>query len=184
MRKIIWYKRGANVETNRRSPKYTTWVQTEVRDVADGDGGKQLILLIRRLLLSGCNTSHQRNSEVFLLWCCPGTWFSVSACRRPAVALLKQADLSCCIITNLLVGVARCFDISTLLSKRTEGRGAHYEEINVNCYYKLLPLVFPAYPTRLALEVVKLILSKSTLQEKFRAFTWACPSLNAGRRHL
>lgn len=50
----------------------------------------------------------------------------------------------------------------TLLSQRTEGKLAHYEGMNVNCHYKLLPLVFSECPTYMALEVVRLILRKST----------------------
>lgn len=74
---------------------------------------------------------------------------SDSQSHLSAMALLKQADLSLVIITKLLVGIARIFDISTLLSGTTEGRWAHYEGMNVNGHYELLPLVFSEYPTSL-----------------------------------
>lgn len=69
------------------------------------------------------------------------------------------------IITKLLMGIARHFDISTLLFQSTEGNLAHFEGMNVNCCYKLLPLVFSECPTHMPLEVVRLILRKYILSE-------------------
>lgn len=66
------------------------------------------------------------------------------------MALLKQADLSSVIITKLLVGITKYFDVSTLLSNTTEGT-ARYEGMNVNDHYQLLPLVFSEYPTTLGI---------------------------------
>lgn len=72
--------------------------------------------------------------------------------------LSARVLLNLSIITELFVGITRYFDIAPLLSQRTEGKLAHYEGMNVDCHYKLLPLVFSECPTYRALEVVRLIL--------------------------